>query len=104
MYSSLGHNPPDRAQLLLHPRLLDIRVLCLDLVGKPKADDGQTFEVILCIVLAECLASALLARLVLFLCALTGRADVDLGGELPGQVGDGRFGSVDSAGPACGCG
>jgi hypothetical protein len=42
---SLGNNPPNRPELRLHPCLLDVRVLCLELVGKPERDNRETLVV-----------------------------------------------------------
>lgn len=47
--SSLGDNPTDRSKLCLHPHLLDVRVLLLELVGKAEGDDGQALDVVLCV-------------------------------------------------------
>ncbi len=38
----LRDNPPNTPELELHPLLLDVRVLLLDLVGKSEGNDGQS--------------------------------------------------------------
>lgn len=55
---SLGHDPPNRSQLRLHPSLLHMRVLLLDLVGEPERDDWEAFIVELGIGLVERLVAS----------------------------------------------